>query len=257
MVKPGKAGQTEHGERYGQIANTLARHGLGYLAGVAGLERLVPFEKGWFGHARRAEPYTRPEHLRLALEDLGTAFMKLGQILSTRPDLLPPDYLAELVKLQDAAPALPFETIKGVLVAELGRPLGEMFATFDAGPLAAGSIGQAHAATLLDGAETVVKVRKPGVLEQVEVDLEILQDLAATASRRWEMADRYDVVGLAQEFAQTLRAELDYIREGHNAERFAANFRGDESVHIPAFSGRPLPRRCSRWSGCAASRSTT
>lgn len=233
MANSSSAGRPRHAKRYRQIANTLARHGLGYLVGVTGLERLVPFEKGWLGHARRAEPYTRPEHIRLALEELGTTFMKLGQILSTRPDLLPPDYLMELARLQDAAPALPFEAIKGVLTAELRRPLEEVFASFDPEALAAGSIGQAHAATLLDGTEVVVKVRKPGVGEQVAVDLEILQDLAATASRRWELADRYDLVGLAQEFAETLRTELDYIREGRSAERFAANFDGDEDVHVP------------------------
>ncbi|MBF6612505.1 MAG: AarF/ABC1/UbiB kinase family protein [Chloroflexi bacterium] len=222
-----------HGKRYRQIANTLARHGLGYFVGLAGLERLVPFEKGWLGHARRPQPYTRPEHVRIALEELGTTFMKLGQILSTRPDLLPPNYLTELARLQDAAPALPFEAIKGVLAAELDGPLEEVFATFDPEALAAGSIGQAHAATLPDGTEVVVKVRKPGVVEQVEDDLEILQDLAATISRRWELADRYDLVGLAQEFAETLRAELDYMREGRSAERFAASFEGDKGVHVP------------------------
>ena len=216
-----------------QIAEVLARHGLGYLAGVLGLERLLPFQRGLFGHPRRAEPYTRPEHLRMALEELGAACIKLGQILSTRADLLPPEYQAELAKLQDAAPPVPPELIEAAVVAELGRPIAECFATFDLTPLAAASIGQAHAATLHDGTEVVVKVRRPGVVEQIEQDLTILLDLAATASRRWAVADRYDLVGLAQEFAQTLRAELDYIREGHSAERFAANFAGDPNVHIP------------------------
>lgn len=113
---------------------------------------------------------------------------------------------------------------------ELGQPIAACFAIFDPTPLATASIGQAHAATLLDGAEVVVKVRRPSVVEQVEEDLAILQNLAAAASRRWEFADHYDLVGLAQEFAQTLRVELDYIREGHSAERFAANFAGDPAV---------------------------
>lgn len=222
-----------HTHRFRQIAEILARHGLGYLAGVLGLERFVPFHKGLLGHARRAAPYTRPEHLRLALEELGAAFIKLGQILSTRADLLPPEYQAELAKLQDAAPPVPADAIRDTLLAELGRPVEEVFATFDFQPLAAGSIGQAHAATLADGADVVVKVRRPGVVEQVEQDLDILQRLAATAARRWELADRYDVVGLAREFAETLRAELDYIGEGRNAERFAANFAGNPDIHIP------------------------
>jgi ubiquinone biosynthesis protein len=119
------------------------------------------------------------------------------------------------------------------MTTELGRLSGEAFASFDEKPLAAASIGQAHATTLEDGTEVVVKVRRPGVVEQVEEDLVILQNLAATASRRWEIAESYDVVALAEEFAETLRAELDYIREGKSAERFAEIFSGDPEVHIP------------------------
>lgn len=222
-----------HVNRTRQIATTLARHGLGYLVGILGLERFVPFHKGLLKHPRRAQPYTRPEHVRMALEELGATFIKLGQILSTRTDLLPPEYLAEFARLQDAAPTIPLEAVQETISRELGQPIEAIFATFDPNPLAAASIGQVHAATLLDGTEVVVKVRRPGVVEQVEEDLEILQHLAVTASRRWERADQYDLVGLAQEFAQTLRAELDYLREGHNAERFAANFADDATVHIP------------------------
>ncbi len=225
--------QHSHQKRMRQIASTLARHGLGYLVGMLGLERFVPFHKGLLKHPRRAQPYTQPEHLRMALEELGATFIKLGQILSTRTDLLPPEYLAEFAKLQDAAPTIPLAAVQETIRTELGQPIETIFATFDPAPLAAASIGQAHAATLLDGTEVVVKVRRPGVVEQVEEDLEILQHLAVTASRRWQLADQYDLIGLAQEFAQTLRAELDYIREGRNGERFAANFGDDATVHIP------------------------
>lgn len=219
--------------RYRQITKILARHGLGYLVGMLGLERFVPFQRGLLGHTRRPEPYSRPEHLRLALEELGAAWVKLGQILSTRPDLLPPEYQHELAKLQDAAPPVAVERIREVILAELGQPPEVLCAHFDAVPLAAASIGQAHAAVLPDGTEVVVKVRRPGVVEQVDDDLAILRDLAATASRRWERAADYDLVGLAGEFADTLHGELDYVREGRNAERFAANFVGDPAIHIP------------------------
>ncbi|GIW07448.1 MAG: 2-octaprenylphenol hydroxylase [Dehalococcoidia bacterium] len=227
------AREAGHRLRYRQITDILTRHGLGYLAGAVGVERFAPFHKGLLGHARRAEPYTRPEHVRLAFEELGATFIKLGQILSTRADLLPPEYQAELAKLQDAAPSVPSAVVQEALVAELGVPIEAAFASFDPAPLAAASIGQAHAATLLDGTEVVVKVRRPGVVEQVEEDLEVLQNLAAAASRRWEVADQYDLVGLAQEFAQTLRAELDYLREGRSAERFDSSFADDPDVHIP------------------------
>ncbi len=222
-----------HRKRYRQITRVLARHGLGYLAGVLGLERFVPLHRGLLGVPSREEPYTRPEHLRMALEELGTTFIKLGQILSTRPDLLPPEYIAELEKLQDAAPPVPWVQVKQVLEAELGRPVEEVFAHIQPVPLAAASIGQAHAATLRDGTEVVVKVRRPGVVEQVDTDLDILLNLAAAAQRRWKLAEDYDLLGLAQEFAATLRAELDYLREARNAERFAANFLDDPYVHIP------------------------
>lgn len=225
--------RTRSGRRYRRIATILARHGLGYFVGVLGLERLVPLQRGLLGHAVRDEPYTRPEHLRLALEELGTAWIKVGQVLSTRPDLLPPEYQRELAKLQDDAPPVPAEQIRAVILAELGQPPEALFARFDALPLAAASIGQAHAAALPDGTEVVVKVRRPGVAEQVEEDLAILRELAATASRRWERAADYDLIGLADEFAATLRAELDYVREGRNAERFAANVANEPAVHIP------------------------
>jgi ubiquinone biosynthesis protein len=222
-----------HLRRYRQIAEVLVRHGLGFLVGIFGLERFLPFPRALLGHPSPPGALSPPVRLRMALEELGTTFIKLGQILSTRADLLPPDYQAELAKLQDQAPPVATDLVRDILVQELGRPVEDFFASFDPKPLATASIGQVHAATLRDGTEVVVKVRRPGVAEQVEEDLEILQNLAVTASRHWEPAEEYDVIGLAEEFAQTLEAELDYIREGRNAERFAANFAGDKVVHVP------------------------
>ena len=220
-------------DRTREIAEVLSRHGLGYLVGAAGLDRWVPFHHGLLGHERREAPYTRPEHLRLALEQLGPTFIKLGQILSTRPDLVGPDYQSELAKLQDAAPPVPADVIRDLVTQELGTGAEQAFAAFELEPLAAASIGQAHAATLRDGTDVVMKVRRPGAVEQIEQDLEILQDLAARASRRWVAAADYDLIGLADEFSRTLRAELDYLREARNAERFAVNFAHDPGVHIP------------------------
>lgn len=222
-----------HSERLGEIAQVLVRHSLGYLVGVLALERFVPFHRGLLGHPRRPEPYLRPEHIRLALADLGATWIKLGQVLSTRSDLLPPDYRTELAKLQDTAPPVAPEVVQRLLVEDLGRPIDQVFAAFDPVSLAAASIGQVHAATLRDGTDAVVKVRRPDVVEQVEQDLEILANFAVAADRRSAFADQYDVVGLVQEFAQTLRGELDYLREGRNAERFAKQFAGESTVHIP------------------------
>lgn len=212
-----------HLNRSRQIARVLLSHGWDFLKN----------NKQPIASTSSPAPNSRPLHLRLALEELGTTFIKLGQILSTRADLLPPEYLVELTKLQDSASPVPFEEIQEVLLTELGQSVDHFFADFDPVPLAAASIGQAHAATLLDGTEVVVKVRRPGVVEQVNEDLEILKGLAATASRHWDFADRYDLPGLVEEFSQTLRRELDYIRESHNAERFAVNFASDPHIHIP------------------------
>jgi ubiquinone biosynthesis protein len=204
-----------------------------HLVGVLVLERRVPFERGLLGHERRAEPYTQPEHVRLALEQLGATFVKLGQVLSTRSDLLGPDYQAELAKLQDAAPPIPGDVVRDLIAQELGQDADAAFAVFDVVPLAAASIGQAHAATLHDGSEVVVKVRRPGVVEQVAEDLEILRNVAVHAGRHWQAVADYDLVGLVDEFAKTVLAELDYLREARSAERFATNFASNRQVHIP------------------------
>ena len=217
-----------HLKRSREIAGVLIGHGWDSLRENFGLAG-----SGLAHHTSQRSALTRPEHLRCALEELGTTFIKLGQILSTRADLLPPEYLAELSKLQDAAPSVPFEALRKVLIAELGQPIENAFLHLEPEPVAAASIGQAHAGTLLDGTEVIVKIRRPGVVEQVHEDLEILKELATTASRHWEFADRYDLVGIVDEFSETLLAELDYIREGHNAERFAANFAGESRIHIP------------------------
>jgi ubiquinone biosynthesis protein len=214
--------------RYREIAQVLTRHGMGYVLGNLGLQRWMPAHRGSGGD------HVRPEHLRLALEELGPTAVKLGQILSTRPDILPPNIENELAKLQDTALPVSAEAIREVVLAEFSSPPEEVFASFDPTPLASASIGQAHAATLHDGTAVVVKVRRPGAVEQVADDLEIMHNLAAYASRHWEPASRTDVVGLADEFADTLRAELDYLREGRNAERFATDFADDKDVHIPS-----------------------
>lgn len=222
-----------HVHRYRQIAETLARHGFGFLLSFLGLERFLPFHRELLGESSGNQLLTPPQHIRLALEELGATFIKLGQLLSTRPDLLPPEYLLEFARLQDAAPPFDSDLAIQIIESEFGQPVEQLFAQFNRQPLAAASIGQVHAAQLADGTEIIVKVRRPNVVEQIEEDLEILQNAAAAINRRWEFAKRYDLLGLVQEFALALRAELDYIREGQSADRFAANFAADKSVHIP------------------------
>jgi ubiquinone biosynthesis protein len=214
-----------------QIAAVLARHHLWHLIELMALEHLVPF-----GHdepSDRTLASIKPGQVRLALEELGPTFMKLGQVLSTRADLLPPEFQAELALLQDQAPEFSSETVIETIEAELGHPIHNTFVTFDPKPLATGSIGQAHLATLADGTEVVVKVRRPGAVEQIDEDLKLLHRLAAIASGRLGSADGWDLVGVVREFDASLRAEVDYLHEGHNAERFEQNFKKSDRVHIP------------------------
>ncbi|AIX99966.1 ABC-1 domain protein [Arthrobacter sp. PAMC 25486] len=217
-----------HFERYAEVAEILARHGFGSLAARVGLGRLHLGSGPW-----QPEDLTNPERLRRALEELGPTFIKLGQVLSTRPDILPPDFLTELSKLQSEAPQVPAHVIRSLIEQELGATPEELFSTFSDVPLASASIGQAHAATLHDGTAVVVKVRRPGVVAQVQEDLEILQNLAHQAGRNWAAVADYNLESIATRFAATLRAELDYLQEGANAERFAKNFANDPSIHIP------------------------
>jgi ubiquinone biosynthesis protein len=205
---------------------------LGYLLETATalwphLPRRCPTSRRETAAARRAR------HLRVTLEDLGATAIKVGQILSSRPDLVPPAYEAELTKLQDAAPPEAPSTIRLVVTSEFGCRPEEAYTTFDPRPLAAASIGEAHAATLGDGQQVVVKVRRPGVVDQIAVDLHVLDRVTRLLSRASRRARRNDLAGLVREFAQTLRAELDYEREADNCERFAANFADDPTIHIP------------------------
>lgn len=140
-----------HLNRYREIAGVLVRHGLGWVVLEMGLGNLIPFHRGLLGHTERDRPYTRPEHFRMALEDLGVVTIKLGQVLSTRPDLLPSDYVTEFTRLQDAAPAVSYADVAALVEAELGVPPGELYATFDRIPRASPSLGGAIRRICLTG----------------------------------------------------------------------------------------------------------
>lgn len=173
------------------------------------------------------------EHLREALNELGATFIKLGQALSTRPDLLPPVYISELGKLQDEVPPLPFEAMEKVLIQELGKPAAEIFSEFDRQPLASASIGQVYAGRLKNGIKVVVKIRRPDVSKTMNQDLEILATMANWIMTHTNMGQLYDLNTFVEEFSYRLRNELDYIREGHNANIFKKNFSDDPTVYIP------------------------
>jgi len=213
-----------------EVARVLTGHGLGALVDQTGLRRFRPLRLRAHGSQ---EPLHQAQRLRAALGELGATFIKFGQTLSTRADLFPAEVVEELAKLQDAAPAVPVEAIRRTILEDLGADPDSVFAHFDPTPIASASIGQVHGARLGDGREVVVKVRRPGAEEQVEVDLQILAGIADWATVQTEFGRIYALRPLVDEFAYTIRNELDYVREGRNADRFRRAFDGDDQVWIP------------------------
>jgi len=215
------------------IAEVLIRNGLGFLAERAGFTR---FLSRW--RARqveqdiRAEELTTPQRVRRTLEELGPTYIKLGQLLSTRPDLLPPQYIVELGKLLDSAPPVPLEDISQTVEDELGAPVSELYQRFEAKPIASASIGQVHRATLHDGTEVAVKVQRPEIERTIEADLDLLLAQARFAESRSETLRQHGLVDIVQEFAQSLRDELDYTIEGRHADRLY-DLLEEKSILIP------------------------
>ena len=220
-------------QRSRQIVGILTHHGLDWMVEQIGLASQRSFPHFSENHRLAGPPLTQAEHLRQALGELGGAFVKLGQLLSTRPDLIPPEYAAELAKLQDDAPAVPFEEIRQVILQDLGKDPQKIFTRFESKPLASASIAQVHLARLQNGDEVVVKIQRPGISLLIEQDLEILAGMADWAAAHSAIGRIYNLPALADEFAYSLRNELDFRREGHNADRFRRNFAADPGVHIP------------------------
>jgi ubiquinone biosynthesis protein len=210
--------------RYAQITGIAVRHGFGPVLGLARADDEQAVQP--------AAPAAR--RLRLALEECGGMFVKLGQLLSTRADLLPAGVIAELARLQDRVAPAPADAVRALLEAELGRPLQEAFAEFDPEPLAAASIGQAYRARLRSGERVIVKVQRPGIAEAVDRDLLVLARLAEAVEARTAWGADYHVTELAGEFAERLREELDFRLEARNATEIAAGLAGGDQVRIPA-----------------------
>jgi ubiquinone biosynthesis protein len=221
--------------RLREISAVLIRHGLGDLVRRTGLA--MALERAgellhWTEVAKTAD--LEPEQrVRMALEDLGPTFVKLGQVLSTRPDLLPPRWIAELERLHSDVQPVPFDALLPQVEETLGRSPFEVFARVQRQPFAAASIAQVHRATLANGAEVVMKVRRPGIVAKVEADLRLLDHLAQLVESELPEARRYAPVRIVSEFRRSLERELDLALEARNIERFARNFAGDPNVLIP------------------------
>jgi ubiquinone biosynthesis protein len=216
--------------RISEIAQVAVRHGFGYFFHRNRLSDLLPGN----GQPGTDVPASeRGRHLRELLDELGPTFVKFGQLLSMRPDVLPPDIIAELRGLQDDVSPFPFEEVEEMIRVELGQPIERLFREFDPVPMAAASIGQVHRATLPNGREVVVKVQRPGAPRQIEADLNLMYQAARLAKERVRALDFIDAEALVDEFARSIRQELDYRLEARNAETFRKNFAGHPHVRIP------------------------
>jgi ubiquinone biosynthesis protein len=221
--------------RVHDIAAVLIRYGFGDLVQRLGMARALE-RAGKVLHLRGQDDITRLEpaaRVRRALEELGPTFVKLGQILATRADLFPPDWIAEFGKLQDAAPAVPFEAIRAQLAEDLGDLPENIFAELDPTPLAAASLAQVHRARLADGTPVALKVRRPGIRPVIEADLRLLARLAEIVEAEAPDLRRYRPREVVRQFAHSLRRELDFSAEGRNAERIAASFVDHPEIVVP------------------------
>jgi ubiquinone biosynthesis protein len=219
-----------------QIQRVLVRHGLDEFVTETHLYRPLRFiflASPWTWFERR-KIATRGERLRLALEELGPIFIKLGQALSTRRDLLPADIAEELAKLQDRVPPFDGKVAKQLIEKAYGKPLADVFESFDEQPLAAASIAQVHVAKLRSADEVVVKVLRPGMREIISGDLEVMHALAALAKRNSSEARRLRVDEIVDEYEKTVLDELDLMREAANAAQLRRNFEGSPLLHVPA-----------------------
>ncbi|MEM6568910.1 MAG: AarF/ABC1/UbiB kinase family protein [Planctomycetota bacterium] len=219
------------GKRFVEITSALVKYGF-----ASQLHRIEPeFVRKWLGHESLEEvaKCSMGERLRLFCEDLGPTFVKLGQVLSTRPDVVPPDVAHELEKLQSGTPADPPETVRAIVEEELGAPIEELFAEFDLNALASASIGQVHAARLADGRSVVVKVQHPGIEDQVNVDFDILSGLAGFLEEHDETARSLQIRAVMEEARRTLNGELDFRRELRSLEQFGRAFADNRDVHLP------------------------
>jgi len=226
-----------HLRRYNQIIRVLLKYGFGEIVEAASGDLITRFGEKIIPRARmpKAIGATSPERLRLAIEELGPTFIKLGQILSLRPDLIPPDYAAELTNLQDNVTPIGFETISKVLTEELPEPGMAIFKNIEQNPLAAASLAQVHRATLQDGTAVVLKVQRPGARAVIEVDLEILRDLAGILRNYILEKFVQDPLELLAEFDKSIHRELDFRQEGRQIDQFRNCFAGEKTIFIPQY----------------------
>ncbi len=221
--------------RFKDIASILARHGFADVASRTGVGSAFRVARKIvsLGYWKDKEAISTGARLRSICEELGATFIKFGQVLANRPDMLPPDVIKELAKLQDDVPPFPFSEVSEIVEQELGRPASEVFSVIEEVPLAAASIAQVHRATLVSGEDVVIKVKRPGLEKSVREDLAVLRDIAAYIEDNFEDLEHIQPRALVEEFSRTFAMEMDLRAEARNIERFARNFADEENVRLP------------------------
>ncbi len=225
-----------HLRRYQQIIGVILKYGFDNIIHAMNIDRyiesglqLIPFVT----RHEKVEKLSKNQRIRMALEELGPTFIKMGQVLSSRPDLIPVDLLNELAKLQDHVPPFGFEHVRTIIESEFGRPCEQVFTSMEETPLASASIGQVHRAKINGNEPVAVKIQRPGIRKTIEIDLEIIHHLASIMENNIEEAIFLNPVRIVEEFAKTLEKELDYSIEASNMERMAEQFKDDRTIHIP------------------------
>ncbi len=219
--------------RIRRILSVINRHGLGEFLDGLDLKPAARLALKVLAPSRADSSVDRGERLRRALEELGPVFVKFGQVLSTRPDLLADDVSRELIALQDQVPPFPGAEARRVVEDSFGEPIGARFAAFSDTPMASASVAQVHEATLLDGTDVVVKILRPGIVDIIDRDLELLYTMARTLEKVWKDAHRLKPVEIVRDYDRTIHDELDMQREAGNASQMRANFIDSDLIYVP------------------------
>jgi len=231
-------------KRSRQVALVLVKYGFGQILDEVRLWEQVNIGKRILHRPTPAISHlTQAQRLRMALEELGPTFVKIGQFLSTRPDLVPADWIPELEQLQSGVAPIPSEVARSIIEAELGHPVEDVFASFEDEPIAAASISQVHRATLPDNQVVAIKVQRPGIAALIDADLHIMLSLARLAERHLDQARLVNVTGIVREFSVNIRKEINFTQEASNLRRVARNFGGDTTIHVPAIHDELCTRR--------------